>query len=218
MTAQGKLDSRLTLFYDVDTQRDFMLPGGALHVPGSEKILSALKHLTELARRRNIRRVCSMDRHFRGDRELARNGGPWPDHCMDGTEGQHKVEETAVVNPVSIPSHTIGNDQLEAAVGDSRELVLEKQDVHVLVGNANARSIFSKLVNRYDDFVVYGVYTDVCVDYAVQALLEQGAKPYVVLDAIHEIDPAKAAAARERWSERGVKTITTKQLHNLLDD
>jgi nicotinamidase/pyrazinamidase len=218
MKAQRNFDSQRTLFYDVDTQRDFMLPGGALHVPGSENILPALKELTELARRRNIRRVCSMDRHFKNDRELAHNGGPWPDHCMDGTEGQHKVEETALVNPLSIPSHTVRNDQLEAAVGDSRELVLEKQDVDVLVGNTNARSIFSKLVKRYDHILVYGVYTDVCVDYAVEALLEQGVKPYIVVDAIHEIDPAKATAARHRWSERGVRRITSRQLQNLLDD
>ncbi len=218
MNAQGKLDSRRTLFYDVDTQRDFMLPGGALYVPGSEKILPALKELTELARRRKIRRLCSMDRHFKGDRELARNGGPWPDHCMDGTPGQRKVEETALLNPLSIPSQKIDDDRLETAVHDSGELVLEKQDVDVLAGNANARSVFSKLLNIYQDVVIYGVYTDVCVDCAVGAVLEQGVKPYVVIDAIHEIDPAKAASVRQRWNRCEVKTISLKELHDLLAD
>jgi nicotinamidase-related amidase len=65
--------------------------------------------------------------------------------------------------------------------------------------------------------VVYGVYTDVCIDHAVNALLEHGRVPYVVLDAVHEIDPANAAAARERWRKRGVKTITCGQLEALLD-
>lgn len=70
MDSQEKLRPERTLFYDVDTQRDFMLPGGALHVPGSENILPALKHLTDLARRRKIRRICSTDRHFPGDRGI----------------------------------------------------------------------------------------------------------------------------------------------------
>ena len=107
MNSQEKLRPERTLFYDVDTQRDFMLAGGSLHVPGSEKILPALKHLSELARRRKIRRICSTDRHFPGDRELARNGGPWPDHCMDGTPGQRKVEETAPSNPHPLPAHRL---------------------------------------------------------------------------------------------------------------
>jgi nicotinamidase-related amidase len=66
--------------------------------------------------------------------------------------------------------------------------------------------------------VIYGVYTDVCVDHAVNALLEHGRVPWVVIDAIHEIDPANAAAVRERWRQRGVKTVTREQLEALLDD
>jgi nicotinamidase/pyrazinamidase len=218
MNSPEKLRPERTLFYDVDTQRDFMLPGGALYVPGSEKILPALKHLTELARRRKIRRICSTDRHFPGDRELARNGGKWPDHCMDGTAGQRKVEETAPSNPHPLPAHQVDDEQLEKAIRHGGELIIEKQDVDVIAGNANARSLLSRLAADYDHVVIYGVYTDVCVDYAVNALLEHGRIPYVVIDAIHEIDPANAAAARERWRRRGVKTVTREQLETLLDD
>jgi nicotinamidase/pyrazinamidase len=218
MSSQLKLRPERTLFYDVDTQRDFMLAGGALHVPGSEKILPALRQLTQTAQRRNIRRLCSVDRHFEGDRELSRNGGPWPDHCMDGTPGQQKVSETALTNPWVIPSSRIDDRQLDEAVRSGRELVIEKQDVNVIAGNANSRSLLARLARQYEDIVVYGVYTDVCVDYAVEALLEQGKTPYVVVDAIHDIDPDKAAAARQRWSRRGVKTVTLQQLEDLLDD
>jgi nicotinamidase/pyrazinamidase len=217
MDSQEKLRPERTLFYDVDTQRDFMLAGGALHVPGSEQILPALKHLTDLARRRKIRRICSTDRHFPGDHELARNGGPWPDHCMDGTPGQRKVEETAMSNPRSVPAHAIDAAELEAAVRHDGDLIIEKQDVDVLAGNANASRLLARLAVEYDHFVVYGVYTDVCIDHALNALLEHGRVPYVVIDAIHEIDPAKGASARERWRQAGVRTITYRQLEARLD-
>ncbi|HZY60170.1 MAG TPA: cysteine hydrolase family protein [Candidatus Binataceae bacterium] len=206
-----------TLFYDVDTQRDFVLPGGALYVPGSERILPVLRRLTGLARRRNIRRICSTDRHFPGDRELARNGGPWPDHCMDGTPGQRKVDETAAAHPRPLPAHEIPAAELESALGHGGELIIEKQDVDVVAGNANARALLARLARDYDQIVIYGVYTDVCVDHAVNALLEHGRIPYVVIDAIHEIHPANAAAARERWNKRGVRTITCGELEELLD-
>ncbi len=196
MNSQEKLRPETTLFYDVDTQCDFMLPGGALYVSGSETILPALKRMTELARRHKIRRVCSMDRHFPQDRELARNGGPWPDHCMDGTAGQRKVDETAVPDPHPLPAHPIRDEELEGALRHRGELIIEKQDVDVIAGNANARALLSRLAREYDHIVIYGVYTDVCVDHAVNALLEAGKIPYVVIDAIHEIDPGNAAAAR----------------------
>ncbi|MGO9062294.1 MAG: cysteine hydrolase family protein [Candidatus Binataceae bacterium] len=217
MNSQKKLPAERTLFYDVDTQRDFMLPGGALYVAGSEKILPVLKRITALARRRNIRRVCSMDRHFPHDRELARNGGRWPDHCMDGTPGQRKVDETEASNPHPLPAREIGGEELESALRHRGELIIEKQDVDVIAGNANARFLLSRLAREYDHIVIYGVYTDVCVDHAVNALLEAGKVPYVVVDAIHEIDPANAAAAQARWSQRGVKMVTHRELEDLLD-
>jgi nicotinamidase/pyrazinamidase len=218
VNSQQKLRPGRTLFYDVDTQRDFMLPGGALYVAGSEKLLPALKRMTALARRRNIRRVCSMDRHFPPDRELARNGGPWPDHCMDGTPGQRKVDETEVANSHSLPTRAIGGEELESALRHRGDLIIEKQDVDVIVGNPNARSLLSRLAREYDHIVIYGVYTDVCVDHAVNALLEAGQVPYVVVDAIHEIDPVNAAAVKARWSQRGVKMITHRELEDLVDD
>lgn len=217
MNSQQKLVRERTLFYDVDTQRDFMLPGGALYVAANEKILPVLKLITELARRHQIRRICSMDRHFPQDRELARNGGPWPDHCMDGTQGQRKVDETAVDDPHPLPAREISGEELETALRHRGELIIEKQDVDVVAGNANARALLSRLAREYDHFVIYGVFTDVCVDHAVNALLEAGKVPYVVLDAIHEIDPANAAAARERWRQRRVKSITYRELVDLLD-
>jgi nicotinamidase/pyrazinamidase len=206
-----------TLFYDVDTQRDFMLSGGALYVPGAEGILPALKRLTALAHRRGIRRICSMCRHFPSDRELARNGGSWPDHCMDGTSGQLQVEETAPSDPCCLPSRAVGPAELEAALRHRGDLIIEKQDVNVLLGNANARALLARLARDYDDVVVYGVVTEVCVNHAVNAILEMGRTPYVVIDAIREIDPAAGAAALAAWSRAGVKTITCADLEASLD-
>ncbi|MBN2459099.1 cysteine hydrolase [Candidatus Woesearchaeota archaeon] len=84
----------MKIFYDVDTQRDFMHTNGALYVPGSGKIESNLEELTNFARIERIPIWGSMDRHFENDPELKRNGGPFPDHCMNGATGQKLVAET----------------------------------------------------------------------------------------------------------------------------
>lgn len=90
------------VFYDVDTQNDFMNKDGALYVPDAELIKPNLALLTQYARENKIPILGSVDRHFgtpeyaEREKELARNGGPFPDHCMDGTEGELKIVNTVV--------------------------------------------------------------------------------------------------------------------------
>ena len=42
--------SRNLVFWEVDAQADFMLPGGKLYVPGAEKLLPNIRRLTDAAR------------------------------------------------------------------------------------------------------------------------------------------------------------------------
>jgi nicotinamidase/pyrazinamidase len=201
-----------TLFYDVDTQRDFILPGGKLYVPGTEAIVPALAEITGLARKNGIRIVCSMDRHLPGDRELKRNGGKYDDHCMDGTDGQKKIDETAPLNPLYIPNRELSNAELDAAIEHRGEIVFEKQDFDIFIGNRHARAILRMLLRPYDDLIVYGVFTEVCVHYAVMRLLGLGPQVHVVADAIADIGE-DAEAIRDEWKRAGVDFITVAQLH-----
>ncbi len=100
----------MRIFYDTDTQEDFMSETGALYVPGAEEIRPALKKLTQYAIENNIPIIGSVDRHFGTDvwkdseGELQRWGGPFPDHCMDNTSGFEKIPET-FVNPLYFDRH-----------------------------------------------------------------------------------------------------------------
>jgi len=89
-----------TIFYDIDTQRDFILPDGKLHVAGGELIVPKLKALTDLAHDQKVRIVCSVDCHVPGDPMLKSWGGPYPDHCLAGTPGAEKIDETRPLNPI----------------------------------------------------------------------------------------------------------------------
>ncbi|MEK6816087.1 MAG: hypothetical protein AABY09_00610, partial [Nanoarchaeota archaeon] len=80
------------IFYDVDTQKDFMLKSGALYVPHSEDIIENLESLTAYAQYNSIQVFGSVDRHFANDNELK----TFPPHCMDGAEGAKKVIHTCI--------------------------------------------------------------------------------------------------------------------------
>src|SRR3954469_22406631 len=79
------------VFVDIDTQRDFLDPEGALYVPGSEAILANLARLTEFARAHGIPVLATGCAHSLDDDELAQ----FPPHCMVGTPGQRRTEATA---------------------------------------------------------------------------------------------------------------------------
>jgi len=215
MTANKLAPERL-FFFDVDTQRDFLLPGGALYVAGAERILPALEHLTALARRLHIARVCSTDRHFLGDAELKRNGGNWPDHCMDGTPGQLKVEQTAPTHPRILPNEPVEEARFKQILEAAGDLVIEKQDVDLLRGNRYAQRALEWMLRRYDQAIVYGVFTEICVDRAVQAMLLCGHRPIVIGDAIYPVNARAAQGVLRRWQEGGIEVLSNSQLEQRL--
>ena len=78
------------VFVDVDTQADFMLPGGRLYVPGAEGLLATLARLRDFAEQHDIPVLASTDAHPTDAREFEQ----WPPHCVHGTPGQLKIPET----------------------------------------------------------------------------------------------------------------------------
>ncbi|HYL72808.1 MAG TPA: isochorismatase family protein [Bryobacteraceae bacterium] len=75
-----------TVFFDIDTQIDFVYPAGALYVPGAEKIVAAVSELN----RRSPLVISTMDAHSEDDPEFH----IYPHHCVAGTVGQKKPAST----------------------------------------------------------------------------------------------------------------------------
>ncbi|HXW85163.1 MAG TPA: cysteine hydrolase family protein [Candidatus Binataceae bacterium] len=207
--------SETTAFYDVDTQRDFILPDGRLHASGAEKIIPALRELTLLARRYGIKLLGSVDKHQPGDRELERNGGEYPDHCMAGTAGQRKIDATAPLKAWFVPNRNLSADERRAALEHRGEVIFEKQDFDVFVGNRSADRLLADLLRGYRDVVVYGVVTEICVDHAVRGLRKFGLKLHVVTDAIADIGE-HGREFRAKWRKEGVDLITLARLKQRL--
>ena len=205
------------LFHDGDTQRDFLEPGGALYVPGAERLVPNLARLTHLARTGTprIRVIGTVCRHFPGDAELAPNGGPYPPHCMDGTPGQRKIDATAPAAPRWIENRQYARAELDALLrGD--EVFIEKQDVDPLIGNRNTAAVLPRLLAGAEDVVIYGVVTEICIDHAVRILLGRGPWLHVVLDAIAALDEARGRECQQGWRAAGVELVTTEAVERAL--
>ena len=187
-----------TVFFDVDTQLDFLYPAGALAVPGAEKIVPALGRLTRFAADNRIQIVSTADAHLEDDPEFK----AWKPHCVAGTVGQQKAAATWLSQP-SVLSSTPG-----ACVGEAAQIIVEKQNVDCFT-NPNLLPLLERL--GADRYVVYGVVSEVCVRYAAFGLLKTGARVEVVIDAIKTLDAAKERETIERFESAGGRVTTVER-------
>ena len=70
----------------VDVQRDFC-PGGALAVPGGDTIVPVLNRWIAAAEAAGVPVFATRDWHPPDHVSFEAQGGPWPPHCVAGTEG-----------------------------------------------------------------------------------------------------------------------------------
>jgi len=180
-----------TVFFDIDSQLDFLYPAGALYVPGAENIVPAIAHLNRFAAQRGITVVSTTDAHFEDDPEFK----IWPRHCVAGTIGQHKAESTLLEKRVVIP-----NRACDLAIEGARQIVVEKQTVDVFAA-ANLGRIVERL--QADRYVVYGVVTEICVLFAARGLLKTGKPVAVVTDAIKALSAAHSKQALDEIRDAG---------------
>jgi len=164
-----------TIFFDVDTQLDFLYPAGALYVPGAEHIVPAIARLNHYAAAHGIPVVSTTDAHTENDPEFR----DWPPHCVAGTTGQHKAEATLLEKRVVVPNHpcSLGLD-------GAQQIVVEKQNVDAFTAPNLARILQHLAANR---FVVYGVVTEICVLFAARGLLKYGKPVTIVTDAVRSL-------------------------------
>lgn len=197
------------VFWDVDTQVDFMWPDGKLYVPGAETITDNLIRLTDFAHANGIRIVASSDNHDPGDAELSDTPDfkdTFPPHCLRGTPGQARIPETALSDPLLIEPEDEASALpalLESHAGD---ILFHKHWFDVFT-NPHVGPVVEGL--GITDVVLYGVALDVCVACAVEGLLARhpALALTVVEDAVRGIDEDGRDALLGGWRARGV-TIT----------
>jgi len=204
-----------TIFWDVDTQHDFMRADGKLYVPGAESIIPNLKRITDYAHGHGVRVVASADDHVAGHRELS-DAPDWkqtfPPHCMRGSAGQRKIPETALRDPLVIEPERQDPARLAARLhAHEGDVLLHKHWFDVFT-NENTDAVIGALQPR--TIVLYGVATDVCDRYAIEGMLERhpAIRLFVVADATRAIDPDAQEHLLRQWGEEGVRIIETNEL------
>ncbi len=195
------------LFWNVDTQIDFIEPTGKLYVKGAEKLKPIFKKITNFAAENKTRVINTCDFHLINSHELSQNPDyltTFPEHCMAGTSGAEFICETRPELPAIVDWMT----QLAilpqlANAKQFRNIVIRKDSFDVFEGNPYTERILDLI--RPVKVFVYGVAPNVGIDKAVSGLSASGCKVFVFEDAIREMP--KTPSPTKHWKELGVKMI-----------
>jgi len=201
--------SRNVVFWEVDAQADFMLPGGKLYVPGAEKLLPNIRRLTDAARQGRVFLVSHGCYHTKDDPEFA----IFPPHCVQGTPGADLVPEALTEKVVTVPNEAAAS--LPPDLSRYQQILLEKQTLNIFESR-HADELVERLGPNVE-FVVFGVVTEFCVRFAAKGLLERGRRVSVVRDAIETLNSEDGKRAVAELQALGATFITTEQALTLLD-
>ncbi len=203
------------VFWDVDTQVDFMLPHGELYVKGAETLAPNLARLTNYAHDNGIRILASSDNHDPADEEISENADfktTFPPHCLRNTPGQARIPETRLKDPLIVEPEDAEADVLSSLNRHDGDVLFHKRFFDVFT-NPNVVPVLNAL--GVTDVTLYGVALDVCNRYAVEGLLKYRPKTSitVVTDAVRALDEDSRCTLLDDWHQRGV---TLKEASELL--
>ena len=170
-----------TIFYDINTQRDFILHDGKFHIEGRREDRAGVEgaHRSR-ARSESANRLLGRLPRSRRHAVLKSWGGPYPDHCMAGTPGQQKIDETAPLNPLMLENKEYTTEEIQKILDHHGEIVFRRQQFEELADNAHLSAILRLVLRPYKDIVMYGVYTESCVEREISALVGLGPKLHLV--------------------------------------
>ena len=197
-----------TILWDVDTQVDFIEPGGKLYFEGAEAARPAMGRIVEAARAAGVVHVASCDQHELSDPEISEQpdyDSTWPPHCLLGTRGAEKIPETKQLDPLPLPFAPVPAAIMRRLLDGRREILIPKKQYDPFT-NPNTETLLDAL--DPDEILLFGVATDICDDAAVRALLRRRRRIAFVEDASRGVDESRVAACLAAWREAGVRFAT----------
>ena len=174
----------------VDVQNDFVT--GTLAVPGGDEVIAPLNRALGLFAERGLPVLATRDWHPPDHCSFTAQGGPWPVHCVAGTEGADH-HPGLMLPGGTIPVLKATRPESDAYSGFSDT---------PLAAELRARGVRRVIVG--------GLATDYCVVNTVRDALSEGFEVIVLGDAIravdvHEGDGARAEGEMRRLGARFVR-------------
>lgn len=155
----------------IDVQKDFYDPQGALYVPGGEKVIPVIKKYIEDNKASIEDIIFTQDWHPSNHCSFKENGGQWPVHCVEYTEGASlPMDLIAEATKFGYKVAQKGRDKDEEEYGAFGEIVV----FHWVNGDVEIGDMVSDVKINTKDIVICGLALDYCVYETTKKLLKAG--------------------------------------------
>jgi nicotinamidase/pyrazinamidase len=186
---------KATALIVVDVQLDFC-PGGALPVAGGDKVVPVLNEYIKKFAAAGAPIIFTRDWHPSNHSSFKAQGGPWPPHCIQNTEGA-KFHPALIIPP-------------EAQIVSKADT---RDEAYSFFQGTN---LAEKLHRRVQNLFVGGLATDYCVKETVLDGLKEHFNVYLLEDACRGVDvkPGDSEHAIQLMADKGCKMLTRDQVLN----
>lgn len=178
-----------------DVQKDFC-PGGALPVHEGDRVVPVLNAYQEKFSRIGSPIVFTRDWHPRNHSSFVENGGIWPVHCVQNTDGAQFHPELQFPGTALLVSKAT-DPNLEAYSSFDGTRLFE------MLKRLNVETLF-----------IGGLTTDYCVKCTALDGVNFGFSVYILKDAIRgvNVNPGDSEKAIEEMSRAGIRQATLNEL------
>ena len=182
--------SKRTALLIVDVQKDFC-PGGALAVPEGDEVVPIFNEYIDKFIAKGAAIFATRDWHPPNHVSFKSQGGMWPAHCVQNTEGAnfhphlHLPPNTVIISKATQPN-------IEAYSG------FEQTNLADLLHQLGVKVL-----------LIGGLATDYCVKSTVLDALEHGFQVYLLIDAVRGVDvqPGNSQRAIEKMEKAGAQKL-----------
>jgi len=207
-----------TVFWDVDTQYDFMQPDGKLYVPGAEEIIDKVSQVRRFALENGYSMLGDIDWHSSENDEISENPDfkqTFPPHCIAGSQGSERVGYLGELPIEYIEIEQMDTNALRRLVDKNQFHVIIKKESIDAFDNPNTNKLI-KLANPRA-MVVFGVALDFCVYYVLRGLAKhKGIKLILLKDVTKDLGTKPKKKIYEELRQWGVEITEFEDLKRKL--
>lgn len=179
----------------VDVQNDF-LPGGALAVPDGDQVVPVLNAYIARFAAKKLPIFATRDWHPPDHCSFRPQGGPWPPHCIAGSQGAQFSPALKLPAEVKIISKATAKEREAYSGFDGTDLASQLKAL-------NVKRLF-----------IGGLATDYCVLNTVKDALRLGFEVYLLRDAVRAVNvhPGDEQRALDEMQRLGARFVSLRDL------